>query len=115
LDDEPGLTRLGERRLSGLGYAVIGVTSPLKALEALTADPSSFDLVITDYSMPRLNGVELARRIVALRAELPIILLTGYLEDFTSEELTAAGIRRLIKKPVTERELAECVYGIFHS
>jgi two-component system, cell cycle sensor histidine kinase and response regulator CckA len=106
VDDEPTLTRIGKRVLGGLGYRAQVETDPARVLALLRADPSCLDAVITDFSMPGMNGVELARALTALRPDLPILLLSGYVEEFPLADLTAAGIRLVVKKPVTVRELA---------
>jgi len=106
IDDEPPLASLSERRLTALGYRVTIATDPRKAITAFKAAPSSFNMVITDYSMPHMSGIELAREINALRPDLPILLVTGFVEDFSQEELATAGVRRVVTKPVTTHELA---------
>ncbi len=111
VDDEPSLIRLGERRMRDLGYDVCGFTEPQAALEAFRERGSSIDLVITDYSMPRMNGIEFAREVHRQRPDLPILLLTGYVEDFPLSALEASGIRRVLMKPITVAALADAVQG----
>jgi PAS domain S-box-containing protein len=114
VDDEPTLTETGRRRLVALGYTVTAATDPIRALEMVRGVPARFDLVITDYSMPRMNGVELARMLHAARPDLPIVVLTGFLEDFPSDELRLAGVSRLVKKPVTGADLGRLVHELIH-
>ncbi|MBA2293425.1 MAG: response regulator [Gemmatimonadales bacterium] len=111
VDDEPSLIRLGERRMQDLGYDVCGFTEPHVALEMFRERGSRIDLVITDYSMPRMNGIELAREFHRQRPEMPILLLTGYVEDFPLSALEASGIRRVLMKPITVAALADAVQG----
>jgi len=106
VDDEPSLARIGERRLTELGYLVTAVTDSAVALEAFLADPGAFDLVVTDYSMPKLTGVELARRINARGHRVPVLLLTGFVEDLPERTFREAGIVRALTKPVARRDLA---------
>jgi len=112
VDDEPGLAEIGRRRLSAFGYDVIVANDPAKALEHVVSSPESFHLVITDYSMPKMNGLELARAIAASRRDLPIVLLTGFLEDLPEEELNRSGIRRVVRKPVTGSDLGMLVHQV---
>ncbi len=115
VDDEPSLATLGQRRLEALGYRVMATTDPAGAVASLRTAPEPVDLVITDYSMPRMNGLELAREIHAIAPALPIILLTGYMDDFSPDALAAAGIRANLKKPISLADLgaiASSVLGI---
>ncbi|MGH7561826.1 MAG: ATP-binding protein [Gemmatimonadales bacterium] len=112
VDDEPSLASVGRRRLAGLGYEVTVSTDPIKALEEVRARPDAFDLVLTDYSMPKLNGLDLARGINRIRADLPIVLSTGFAEEFPEETLAAAGIRRVLSKPVGISDLARALQAL---
>jgi len=109
VDDEPSLVEIGRRRLVGLGYRATVAWSAEEALSLFHATPELFDIVITDYSMPRTNGVELARKLSRLRPGLPILLVTGYIDDFSDENLAASGVRGVLKKPLTARELGTAV------
>ena len=105
VDDEPFQTDLGRQMLGRLGYRVKAFTRSLEALETFEAHPEAFDLVITDMTMPEMTGDELARRILAIKPGLPIILCTGYSERITEEAAQALGIRGFAMKPVVIREL----------
>lgn len=111
VDDEPALIRLGERRMRDLGYDVCGFTEPQAALDAFRIARQEVHVVITDYSMPRMNGIELARELHRLRPSTPILLLTGYVEDFPLAALEASGIRRVLTKPITVAALSDAVQG----
>ena len=80
VDDEAQLCRLEEKLLQRLGYQVSAFTDSLAALKAFRKNPGKFDLVITDSSMPKLSGLELAQELLRLRPNLPIILATGFSE-----------------------------------
>ena len=69
-------------------------------------DPSRFDLVITDQTMPEMTGVELAKEILALRADMPIIMCTGFSYVVDADKAKAAGIKAFAMKPLTKREIA---------
>jgi PAS domain S-box-containing protein len=109
VDDEPSLAVLGQRRLEMLGYTVAVATGSSEALELVRTDPTAFDLVITDYTMPGQNGVELAAGIAALRPGLPIILATGNIDDFPPDTMAAAGIHRVLLKPHSLDDLGRAV------
>jgi CheY-like chemotaxis protein len=106
VDDEPFQTDLGRQMLGRLGYRVSAHTRSPDAWKAFEADPEAYDLVITDMTMPEMTGDELARRIMTLRPDLPVILCTGYSERVSEEAAEAMGIRGFVMKPVVIRELA---------
>jgi PAS domain S-box-containing protein len=106
VDDEDLLVKLGGVALTGLGYAVEALTRPADALELVRSDPSRFDLVLTDQTMPGMTGLTLAEEIRKLRPDLPIVLMTGYSGSLLPERIEAAGIRQLLLKPATLHELA---------
>jgi CheY-like chemotaxis protein len=106
VDDEPFQTDLGRQMLGRLGYDVRVFTRSRDALKAFQNDPDAFDLVITDMTMPEMTGDELARRLLAIRPQLPVILSTGYSERVTEEAAAAMGISGFVMKPVVIRELA---------
>ncbi len=78
VDDEEALVEMGEDILAELGYEVTSRTSSREALALLKEDPSRFDLVITDQTMPEMTGIELAGEVLAIRADMPIIMCTGF-------------------------------------
>jgi CheY-like chemotaxis protein len=106
LDDEPILAVAVERRLRALGYEVVACTTPQAALDAFTADPSGIDIVLTDYSMPDMNGFELAHRITKVSRGVPIVMVTGFVDDLDPDRLSASGIVAVLKKPTTVEEMA---------
>jgi PAS domain S-box-containing protein len=112
VDDEAALARIGERRLASLGYRVTAAMSGTEALSIFWQDPQAFDLVVTDYTMPGRNGVQLALELRAIRNDIPIILITGNIEGFAAEVLAEAGIRRAMLKPLTEAELGMAVHEV---
>jgi hypothetical protein len=112
VDDERALARIAERTLQDLGYRPIVETDSTRALESVRQAPGAFDLLVTDFSMPTLTGLELARAVTAIRPDLPILLATGFVEDIPPEDLEAAGVRATIRKPVTRRELAHAIHAL---
>ena len=93
--------------LGQLGYAVTTYTSSSKALLAFRSNPEGFDLVITDMTMPRMTGDEMALEMMKVRPDIPVILCTGHSEKITEEEVLALGIRGFLLKPIQRRNLAE--------
>ena len=65
--------------------------------------PERFDLVITDQAMPELTGVDLARNMLEVRKDLPIVLITGYSEAVSPEKAKSAGISEFVMKPLVKR------------
>jgi PAS domain S-box-containing protein len=109
VDDEANLVELGMELLTSLGYDVTGRTSSLEALELFRAKPDRFNLVITDMTMPNMTGVDLAREMMFIRPDLPIILCTGFSELISMEKATSIGIRRFITKPLLIKSLAMAI------
>ena len=110
VDDEPSLATVTRRRLEALGYTVTSVTEPAAALEALKGE--EFDLVIADYTMPGMTGLELARNIARERPGLPVVLLTGFVDEIAPDVLRDSGVARVLHKPTTIEELATAVAEI---
>lgn len=109
VDDEVGLLTANSRRLVASGYKVSQYSDPAAALRWLEQGTGNVDVLVTDYSMHGMNGVQFAERVHALYPTLPIILVTGYLEGFESEELAQVGIGAILTKPVTGREFANAL------
>jgi len=109
VDDEPNLVDIGRRRLSGLGYEVTTATGADEAVALFAASPGRFALVLTDLSMPRVDGLELARRLREVDAGARVLLMTGYVEEISASELERAGIQAVLKKPLATAELARAV------
>lgn len=115
VDDEPMITQMVQEVLSGLGYRVTAVSAPADALELLSQSPETFDLLITDQSMPGMNGTELSQKTRQIRPDMPILLLTGYSESVTPENAEEFGIDAVIMKPVVEAKLSEAVRELLDS
>ena len=109
VDDEAALVQLATSILSGLGYEVAGRTSSLEALELFRMRPDSFDLVITDMTMPNMTGSELAQELMRLRPDMPVILCTGFSEAITQEKARALGVKDFIMKPIVQRQMAGAI------
>ncbi len=112
VDDEEPIASLWHGMLTSLGYEVEVRLSSSDALEAFNAHPERFDLVITDMTMPNMTGAALAREILKIRPELPIIMTTGFSERINKEEAMKIGIREFFMKPVSLTILAQTVKQI---
>lgn len=115
VDDEQALVSLAEELLAELGYEPVGFESSLGALEAFRAAPARFDAILTDETMPGLVGTELAREVRSLRPDIPIILMSGYSTGNLRERSRAAGIQEVLSKPLSGRDIAECLGHVLHS
>ena len=110
VDDEDSLIDLGKNMLIKLGYRVETFTRPVVALDAFRADPLKFDLVISDMTMPDMAGDILATELRHIRADIPIIICTGYSERINEQRAEELGLQGLIMKPFTIRRLAKAVH-----
>jgi DNA-binding NtrC family response regulator len=109
VDDESALCTAAKHMLKRLGYTPHVFQDPLAAWQAFSDAPGSFDIVITDLTMPRRTGLELASEMLRLRPNLPVILSSGYSATLTQEMLDEMGIRELLYKPLDYRALAEAL------
>jgi len=109
VDDEEALVEMGEDILAELGYEVTSRMNGREALALLKLDPSRFDLVITDQTMPEMTGVELAKEVLGLRPGMPIIMCTGFSYVVDADKAKAAGIKAFAMKPLTKREIARTI------
>ncbi|MCU0559115.1 MAG: PAS domain S-box protein [Desulfobacterales bacterium] len=109
VDDEPGLAQAAHKMLGILGYQVDTATSPVEALEVFRSDPTGYDLVITDLTMPDMTGTGLAKELLRMRPDVPVILCTGFSDQVNEEALESMGIDGLLVKPLTIHELALAV------
>jgi len=110
VDDEEALVESTTTMLRRLGYRATGFGDPEQALKYFSEDPDGFDVVIADYGMLGMTGVLLAERLMAVRPDIPIIIMTGYLdEDVMPEKAKAGGIREFLTKPLTRSELSETI------
>ena len=113
LDDEPALAKVEQRLLESLGYRVTSITSPFEALQLVSAQPRRYDLVLTDMTMPGMNGAELTRRLLRIRADMPVILCTGFSEMMNENKARALGIRDYVLKPLIRRDIARALRRVF--
>jgi len=115
VDDEEVLANLGKKMLERLGYQVTVKTSALEAIAAVRDQPERFDLVITDLTMPVMNGAKLGSELLQLQPGLPIIITTGYTGVMTTGKAREAGFQEVLTKPITARALGEAVRRVLQS
>jgi signal transduction histidine kinase len=109
VDDEHTLVALAEEMFTSLGYQPVGFTDPVAALQALRADPQRFAAVVTDEVMPGLSGIQLTEAIRTFAPALPILMVSGYGGAALAERAAAAGVSRLLTKPLQRDDLARAM------
>ena len=115
VEDEMLIAQFGKEALERLGYEVVVRTSSVEALEAFRADPFRFDAVITDQTMPNLTGDVLARALLEIRPDVPIILCTGFSHVISPEKAKAMGIRAFLMKPLLMKDLGKVLHEVLFS
>jgi PAS domain S-box-containing protein len=106
IDDEPMLADMGRQLLEKLGYDVISKTDAIEALALFRAQPANFDIVITDMTMPKMTGEKLAKEIMQIRSDMPIIICTGFNKLITRQKAQDLGISGFLMKPLSIGDLA---------
>ncbi|HVN70630.1 MAG TPA: response regulator [Desulfomonilia bacterium] len=109
VDDEPDIAALAKAMLEDLGCRVTAKTSSMEALELFKKDPDKFDLVITDMTMPGMTGDRLAQKILEVKADMPVIMCTGYSEYITEKRAKSIGIREYMMKPLEMEKLVRII------
>ena len=105
VDDEPILCKFYQQFLKTQGYRITTCTDPVLALARFEEDPTAFDLVLSDVTMPGMTGDKMGRRMLVIRPELPVLLMTGYTKILTGEQARDLGFRGLLAKPVPQNDL----------
>ena len=109
VDDEAPLVALAEELLAQLGYEPVGFQSSMAALKAFADDPRRFDVVLTDEMMPDLTGTSLAVDIRLMRHDIPIVVMSGYVDNGVAALARAAGVNEVLRKPLKSRDIAEAL------
>jgi CheY-like chemotaxis protein len=112
VDDEQQVLRMENLLLERLGYHVTPQSNSLEALETFRTDPTRFDMVITDMTMPHLTGDQLSRELLRIRPGIPIFICTGYSERISKEKAQAMGISGFIFKPVEKNVLSHKIRAV---
>ena len=98
LDDDTALVFLVRRLLERRGYRVTGMTDQAQAIAAVRADPDAFDLLLTDYNMPGMSGLDVAKAVLGIAPTLPVAVASGYITDELQAQALAAGVREVVFK-----------------
>ena len=109
VDDEPSVAKIGARLLERLGYHAVALTDSVAARDRLVNNPDEFDLVITDYLMPRITGLDLSKAAWAVRPDLPMILAVGFGGQLDATKAKAHGFREFVAKPFAIQTLADAI------
>jgi len=112
VDDDISLLTSTQWALGKLGYSVTAHISSIEALEVFRSDPTQFDLVITDQTMPNLTGENLSKALMEIRPDIPIMLCTGHSESIDEDRARALGIRQYLMKPIALRRMAATIRDI---
>jgi PAS domain S-box-containing protein len=115
IDDDEALVFLLQRLLQRRGYRVSGYTDQREALDALRADPTSFDLVVTDYNMPGMSGLDVAHAVRAIRADLTVAIASGFIDEALHAEAEGVGVRELIFKANAVEDLCDAFVRLAHT
>ncbi len=109
VDDDEVMGLLVDRLLQRLGYRATCVSDPLHAVSAVRERPDAFDLVVSDFNMPNLSGLELARQVAQARVDLPVVISSGHLSEEQRAALSAAGVHGIVRKERTLEDLGDVV------
>jgi CheY-like chemotaxis protein len=115
VDDEEAVAKMGKKILERIGYQVKEVTRSSEALEMFQDSPDEFDLLLTDQTMPGMEGTALATEIKKIRPDMPVIICTGFNNSISPELAREIGIQELIMKPYTTKTLAQAVRSALDS
>ena len=109
VDDEESIAQMVEQILVRKGYQVAACTESMAAVELFSENPYTFDLVITDMTMPGMSGDMLAKAMMSIRPEIPIIMCTGFSERMNKDRAFEMGIKGYLMKPIVRSELLQMI------
>jgi PAS domain S-box-containing protein len=112
VDDDPAMVLMVDGLLQRAGYKVTVFEQPAAALARVRADPQAFDIVVTDYNMPEMNGMELASAIARVAPQLPVIITSGFISDEMRQQAGALHVGALLQKEYTLERLAGLVHSV---
>lgn len=113
VDDEPLVTNVMSQMLKRLGYEITSINDSRQALEVFHNTPDTFDMLISDLTMPGLTGDQLAEKILAEAPDLPVLICSGYSDALSESQIKEIGIKALVMKPVVLPELSQTIRNIF--
>jgi len=109
VDDEVSVAKLESQMLSRLGYDVTVRTDSEEALNTFKSNSDSFDLVISDMTMPHMTGDQISEKILSIKSDIPIIICTGFSERINREQAEIIGVQGFLLKPVVKSDMAQMV------
>ncbi len=109
VDDEEAIVSIANMMFEHLGYKVTSTVNPADALETFRSKPEDFDLVLTDATMPEITGIDLSKKLLEIRPDIPIIICTGYSHLVSEEKIKGFGIKELIMKPFELQAMAKAI------
>ncbi len=109
VDDEPAIADANRQLLERRGYHVQAFTDPEPAIQVFSENPNAFDVIISDMTMPKMTGDQLAAEIKKLRPEIPVILCTGYSERMDAQKAKTLGISAFLTKPVAIKKMTQTI------
>lgn len=109
VDDEISIVKMTLKILTQLGYQVETALNSIEALDLFQSKPDSFDLVITDMTMPKMTGAQLSEKLMEIRSDIPVIICTGYSSLIDEENAKALGLPALLMKPINMSEIAQTI------
>ncbi|ACL03769.1 PAS/PAC sensor hybrid histidine kinase [Desulfatibacillum aliphaticivorans] len=112
VDDEASMVEMAEQMLGRLGYGVVTLSSPVEALDAFRNNPSKFDLIMTDMSMPEMSGVELFEKIRQVDETIPVVICTGYSNQINEKKALEMGMAAYVSKPMSMHGIASTLRQI---
>jgi len=115
VDDEQSVAEFMRELLDSWGLDATIAGAPEAALEMIHVNAEVYDLVITDQTMPRMSGLQLAEEIGRIKAAPPVVLFTGYADAVDAAQLSAAGVKGLVHKPLEPGELRKVITGYLRS
>lgn len=114
VDDEQDIVNVAKKSLIRLGYTCECYTNPFEAFDAFKKSPYKYDLVITDYNMPRMKGTQLALQCIYIRSDIKTLLISGYMEDEAVEHVKALGIKQFISKPFEIDNFSHVIFQLLN-
>lgn len=100
VEDDAYLAEAEKKMLEELGYKVTALTSSIEAFEIFQKLPERFDIIIVDYAMPKMTGLQLIRKIRSISSDIPVIICTGYSKVIQQQKITSLEIGEIIMKPI---------------
>jgi signal transduction histidine kinase/CheY-like chemotaxis protein len=109
VDDEQEITYMGKKMLENIGYKVTIKTDSMSALEEFRSNPDKYSLLVTDQTMPGMFGTELASRMREIRPDLKVIIITGYIDKLSEDQMNETGISEIIMKPLIISDFSKVI------